>query len=120
MRNVDRQVEDVAFAIARAFAEVTAQCRAAGNADVRAQAYAFAEAEARAIGEAVSGIFASSEVCGLCTAAIDATSRATQELVALAVAEAWTEVLPGTPLPSTAGAAVVLEEPSLPGCALAS
>ena len=90
--NIEAQSEAVAFAIAEAFAEVSANCSANGNAEVRAQGYALAQDRAVAIGEAISEIFASAEVCGQCTAAVSAISSTSQVLVAEALAEAWTDV----------------------------
>lgn len=90
--DISVQVEKIAFAIAEAFAEVTAFCSAQGNAEVRAQGYAFAEERATAIGDAIADIFATSSACGNCDIAISATSSAAKELVAHAVAEAWTEI----------------------------
>lgn len=89
---INTQVESIAFAIAEAFAEVTAFCSAQGNADVRAEGYAFAQERATAIGDAIADIYATSSVCERCDAAVAATSTAARELVAEAVAEAWTEV----------------------------
>lgn len=90
--NIDEQIEDVAFAIAEAFAEVSTNCRASGNAEIRAQAYAFAEDRAEAVGTAITEIFASADVCDQCTATVSALSQTSKQLVAEAVAEAWTEV----------------------------
>ena len=90
--NVDKQVEDVAIAVAEAFAEVSTMCTANGNAEVRADAYALAQERATAVGTAIAGIFASGETCKECTAVVSALSETSQELVAEAVAEAWTEV----------------------------
>ena len=89
--NIDKQVEDVAIAVAEAFAEVSTMCMANGNAEVRAEAYALAQDRATAIGTAVSEIFASAESCNECTAVISALSETSKEIVAEAVAEAWTE-----------------------------
>lgn len=89
---INEQVESVASAIAEAFAEVSADCHASGNAEVRAQGYSFAQDRAEALGSAVSEIFASAEVCGQCSAVVSALSETTQLLVAEAVAEAWTQV----------------------------
>ena len=92
IRDIDTQVRDVAFAIAEAFAEVSINCRASGNADVRATGYALAEARAEALGMAVTEIFASADVCDMCSATVSAISSTSMELIAVAVAEAWTEV----------------------------
>ena len=90
--NIEEQSEAVAFAIAEAFAEVSTNCRASGNAEVRANAYAIAQERAEAMGVAIAEIFASAEVCGTCTAAISAISETSKVLVAEALAEAWTDV----------------------------
>ena len=89
---ISEQVSDIAIAVAEAFAEVSANCFAEGNADIRAQGYALAEERAQALGTAVTEIFASAEVCGECDVAISALSNVTEELFAEAVATAWYEV----------------------------
>ena len=89
---INEQISDIAIAVAEAFAEVSANCFAEGNAMIRAQGYAFAEERAEALGTAVSVIFASAEVCGECDAAIGALSAVTEELFVEAIATAWHEV----------------------------
>lgn len=86
---IDEQVEDVAVAIAEAFAEVSINCRASGNAEVRGTAYALAEQRAVALGNAVTEIFATADVCDSCSATVSALSNTTMVLIAEAVAEAW-------------------------------
>ena len=87
----------VARAFAEAVAEITADCSTQGNARVSATGTASAEARATAYGEAISRVFADAEVCGLCTAAVDAVSRTSRQLVAEATAEAWIDVSPLLP-----------------------
>ena len=92
--NIDTQIAMVARAFAEAIAEVSATCTTRGSARVRGRAMAQAEARAAAYGEAISRIYADSEVCGKCTAAVDAIARTSRELVAEATAQAWVEVRP--------------------------
>ena len=92
IRDIDTQVRDVAFAIAEAFAEVSINCRASGNAEVRGTAYALAEQRAVALGNAVTEIFATADVCDSCSATVSALSNTTMVLIAEAVAEAWIDV----------------------------
>lgn len=89
---VNEQVSDIAIAIAEAFAEISVNCMAQGNADIRAMGYSLAEERAEALGVAVSEIFAETEVCGVCEAAVSALSEVAEELLAEAVATAWYEV----------------------------
>lgn len=84
--------QGVAFAIAESIAEVSTYCTAEGDAEARAEGYALAESRATAIADGIATIFASTEVCGDCTTALDAFVAVSRELVVEAVAEAWTEV----------------------------
>lgn len=92
--NVNVQASGIAIAIAEAFAEISVNCFAQGNAQVRAEAFAQAETRAQALGEAVSEIFARTEACEDCKAAINALVKVSKELIVEAVAEAWYEVRP--------------------------
>lgn len=89
---VEASAEGVAFAIAESFAEVSTYCSAEGNAEARAEGYALAEARATAIAEGIAAIFVTTDVCGNCSTVIDAFVSVSKEIVAEAVAEAWTEV----------------------------
>ena len=90
--NVEKQMADVAVAVAVAFADVSAACQAKGTAEGRAEAFALAEDSATAVGGAVSEIFASTETCSECTAVIDALPSTAQEIIAEAAGTAWPEV----------------------------
>ena len=89
---VEANAAGVAFAIAESFAEVSTFCTAEGDAEARAQGYALAEARAEAIAEGIASIFATTEVCGDCSTALDLFVSVSKTLVVEAVAEAWTEV----------------------------
>ena len=93
--DIDNQVSAVATAAALAYAETFIDCDVQGNAFVAISVSAFVSARAEAYAEAVSGIFADSDVCPNCTVVTEAIVRTSRNIIAEAVAETSSEVLPG-------------------------
>ena len=97
--DIDNQVTAVATAAALAYAETFIDCFVQGNAFAAVSVSAFVSARAEAYAEAVSSIFADSDVCPNCTVVTEAIVRTSRNIIAEAAAETRSEVLPSQILP---------------------